>query len=1050
MSGFRWRTASLVATVAACGGPSVRPSAPAPRTLEEPLTGEQSAGDAPAWIVPDLRPQSTGLIDVLPDGTRRFIVAGVRVLDRPDGSIDRATEILPTGNAPRVVSLPKRVGGGSIVYVTAGSSTRLWHTKGFLDRLEPIGEMMGTVVDLVPGFDRVYARLATEDTKAFDVATGKQIGLGPLPRATRVGPLSFADAWRAVAVVDYRGALATFDAGNSWRPIPLTGVNVTQVALREGDFALETAKGRFLLGPNGEFGRDEANGNGAPTASPTGRRIPDRRLSVAEPAQAKRRPLRAAIEDGWPMSLPSGERAAVFAEAGALYQVFLPKGEVGESRFGAFREDDGICHALALGAGFGFVCGSSETGTALYAFEPPMAMREIARFSQARTVTASGNGGFVVEGSCSPAGPGWASVYCFYSPSLVPREIVAPKVSSDDAFSQRPPPRPVMLGDGRAAFVMPPAETSSGNVFIARGSSFDVTPITLAIGQEWLEHASWLDGFEERRSGTLGGWAVVGKEVRGVSVDLDGKVRLGVGAAKVETSIVAGRFAFDWGKVARGSETVDGGMTWVPVDLPTSDPLGHPNSAAGGPVGWARGDWLRVGWGSRHDRPDLGLAPATKSMAHGGYASARGLTLHCEPTGEAAGPLPKPPSPPKPSAKPLQKKRPLIEGRSPPPASVPLFVPGMPRGALPPIFAPGAMRQPPPVAVGLPNAGSGTAWSPFRGSPPPALAAGDIGLEAGTDPPLAVQARIHAWGARGSEWTRTGHVQARFDDPFELLGTHATATAPSPWPDEEKTGDALGLNAGQAIHWTALLEPAGTAALIVGQRGTARADLYAAAQGEPLAPWRDADNSPLPVPRSVVRVGPTWFFSVSSVVPGAGATNVYRVDGGVVRLLTRLPRVPSPAEVEPILVRRAASEALGLLVQGAPSFERAIRDWYVIPLDAGTGDAGEPVRLVASDLEDTTPERCAPDEDGWMVSTRVSPAPAIIVSSIAATISDIELRFRAEAGRACIDALAARAEGLHLSAHALDPSVHRPSRFGVPLAATDPSSGRRWLLKCEP
>jgi hypothetical protein len=318
---------------------------------------------------------------------------------------------------------------------------------------------------------------------------------------------------------------------------------------------------------------------------------------------------------------------------------------------------------------------------------------------------------------------------------------------------------------------------------------------------------------------------------------------------------------------------------------------------------------------------------------------------------------------------------------------------------------------------------------------------------------MTTQARIYAWGARGAEWSLKGHVQARFDDRFERAGIRTTAAAPSPWSGEERAGDALGLTAGQSINWSSLLDGSGQAALIIGQRGASKADLYAAAQGQPLVPLRDADHGPLPLPNSVVRIGSTWFFLVSTMTPTTWAATLYRADGGVVRRLARLPRIPVPAgEFAPKLMRRSQSQGLGILVQGAPGFDQVIRDWYVLPLDPETGELDEPVRLFGSDLEGQIPERCAPDRDGWLVNTDLSLAPAIqIVSPAQANVSAIELRLRLDPGSACIDAIAARVEASVFSQPGLPvriPLSADGSPPELPLAATDSSTGRRMLLKC--
>ncbi len=227
--------------------------------------------------------------------------------------------------------------------------------------------------------------------------------------------------------------------------------------------------------------------------------------------------------------------------------------------------------------------------------------------------------------------------------------------------------------------------------------------------------------------------------------------------------------------------------------------------------------------------------------------------------------------------------------------------------------------------------------------------------------------------------------------------------ARAPWADEDRASDALGLTAGQPVNWSSLLDPTGQAAVLVGQRGAGRADLYAAVAGEPIVLWRDADGGPLPTPTSVVRIGSTWFFLHSLWTQNSWATTVYRVDSGVVHRLARLPRIPVPAdEGSPKLMRRAESKGLGILLLGSPGFDQIIRDWYVLPIDPESGDVDEPVRLYGSDLEGRVPDLCPPERDGWMINTTLSYSPAVRVvanatdrfAATTAILSAVELRLR--------------------------------------------------------
>jgi hypothetical protein len=769
-----------------------------------------------------------------------------------------------------------------------------------------------------------------------------------------------------------------------------------------------------------------------------------------------------------------GEQTAVFAQGGTLYRVALqrfdaehPTGAILESRPGASRAEDDLCRAIPLGNDFGFVCDSPTTGSAIYAFERPFGMTEVTRFSHPREITSSGNGGFVVGGSCARNEWGMSGVnsFCFFFPSGEEREITLPDSESSGL-------RPVALRDGRALVLVPPTIGSGGSLMISQARGFVTVPLVIGERESWLKRAMIEGGVEERDPGMLGAWAVannttasLGNELRGVRIGLDGRVNLAASSASAQRTSVSGRFAFDWGTVGRGKESTDGGMTWSVVELVGSPLEGAARAASAcGPVGASEGatrdarpgSWLRIGWGSTSDAQDLVWAP-TPSLPSFKLPEVRGVSMRCETTGEVAGAPPPKPVPQKPlvEKKTILAKAPVGPSIAPPPIM-------SPRG-LPPIFNPANMARTPPVAPQTTTTQS--TWSAFRGVAPPALRRDDKGLEAGAE---TSQARIYVWGTKGSDWSRNGHVQIRFDDRFELAGTRTTAVTPSLWPDEDKAAEALGLAARDPMSWSSVLDVTGQAVVLVGQR-PGRVDLYGAAQGEPVVAWHDIAGAPLaiPLPGSVVRIESTWFYLGSP--PGQGTTTtVYRVDGGVVRRLTRLPRVSPQDPSFPRLARRAHGRGLGLLIRGVPSFDQNVRDWYVLAINEETGELDEPVRLYGSDLERRIPARCTPDEDGWLVMPEVIPSPALtMVTPQAVNLTFIETRLRLDPGMACIDAMASREEGL-ISPVSDGPKAARPESkaadapkaarpeskpvfdadAAVPLAATDAASGRRWLLRC--
>jgi hypothetical protein len=991
----------------------------------------------PAHLVPDIGP-------AVP------VVAGMRILDHPDGSVERAQEILPNA-AGHLLALPSRLGGGLLIFAASGSTTQFWRARGFLDRLEPLAEVWGQVIEVVAGFDRIYARFDTGEFKAIDTGSGKQLSLEPLPRATRIGLLAFADGWRAIAVVDFRGALATFDAGNSWLPVPLEGRGVAQISVRQGDFVLENQRDRWLLGPSGELAKDDSHAD--PARRQSSAPAPDLRpgprwqgsealLAFSESYGIARRPLRAAVEDGWPVFSEGGEDSAIVAQAGDLYRIGLASGSVRQWRSDAFRPEDAICHSVVLAQGLGFVCTSKSGGTAIYAFEPPFGAREIIRYASPRLVVSSGNGGLVVRGRCERDVGTMAAerdAFCFIWPSGSPRDVLVPRESHPPAAEVRP----IALRDGRAAFLVSLGKKGDPELLLSRGDGFASVPLSVVRSPVRIQEASWLEGFEEREPGVLAGWLLLGSELRGVRIHLDGKVEVGRSGAHVERTVVSGRFGLDWGRLGRGAETTDGGMTWIPIDLPPEFSQSKHPVAACGPVGCVHEGWLRVGWGVGV-APDLAPAPAPKP-SRVALSPARGISLRCEPTGEVAGFVSGT------SSGPVASHRwPPLPGSSGTSMMSPVLPLALGGHASPRVVPAGKSSAAPSGSSGGAQASSGFSWTPFRGTPPPSLQPRDIGLEAGTDAPVTMQARVYAWGPRGEPWARSARVQARFDDRFELHGTRASAVTGALWPDEDRAADALGLLPAHTVNWGALLDPSGQAAVLFAQQGAGRAELYGAAPGEPLVAWRSADGSSLPVPTSAVRVGPSWFFLSSTMTATTWATAVFRVDSGVARRLARLSRVPVPGgEYAPKLMRRARGEGLGLLVQGAPGFDQMIRDWYVLPLDPDEGELGDPVRLVGSDLEGQVPPRCPGDADGWMVNTDLSLSPAVrVVGPALASLSAIELRLRLGPGTVCVDAMAARAEGMpSASATLAAGSAEVPT---LPLVATDSSSGRRWLLRCGP
>ncbi|HVJ93634.1 MAG TPA: hypothetical protein VM580_27720, partial [Labilithrix sp.] len=401
MGGFR------TASVGASSDPTVRPA----RLLPEAVDGTMSFGSEAG-------------------GGTRVLTGGLRVVTSPKGAIFAASDRLP--QVPQITTaLPERLGGGFLFVI---GNTAVWRADHWLGPARPIFTSLGQIQGLVPGLDRVYVR-AHHAVFAIDGQTGHVLDLGPWPASPHVASYAAADGWRAAAVTDMRGVVATFDAGATWRSLDLS-LDAKQVVVSNGSLAIggvEHARSEawYELRADGSLTRlGEApreaktrlssgtpprptNGGGSfapppPRSTATGRASHEEARSAADLATKTfgERPLASAIEDGWPLS----DGTAVVARDGALGRVRLSDGTLIEHVRDAFPLKPARCHPFSLSrpnavGAFGFVCGEPRGTTVLYAYEPDRGgLTELKRFDKPRVVTSSGNGALAVRGPCAEDG----------------------------------------------------------------------------------------------------------------------------------------------------------------------------------------------------------------------------------------------------------------------------------------------------------------------------------------------------------------------------------------------------------------------------------------------------------------------------------------------------------------------------------------------------------------------------------------------------------------------------------------------------------------------
>jgi hypothetical protein len=1061
---------ACASAIAGCGGAgSTDVAAPAGASAASAKPASEAGVTLPrARVVMDAPAASTLVAER--SGTRLYLESRARIAIHEDGRVSRARALLPRGQV-KALELPARFGGRWLFTVVGGTGSQIFAADTWTSELTP---MVSTpsVVDIeepvVPGFDRLYVRIKSQNLLLpIDPTTGASVGPGSLPPATSYGGMVFVDGWRAVVDADLRGLVATFDAGATWRPLPPVD-GLARIGEQGGDPALFTASGTWALRGDGRLVLAPSDESARATTPP--------RPDTEDAFRGK--PLRAALEDGW----PDGAGTAVVARRGTLARISLADGRVLSRDDDAFPEREATCHAIPLGRGIGFACGEPDAGTTIYqlvrgpAGEASIAMREDMRWDDARRVVPSGNGAAVISGSCA-ADVVSNEAFCVRAIDGSSREIRLRGATSA--------PRLVALADGRVAIVVAPTADLAGQLTLLDGDSAAHVPLAfkprddksfgkarkaeeakpkaapakdpkkpdVRDGLDPIVRGTWLDGMQEVEPNVIGGWIEGGGPVAGIRITLDGKVELGE-VVEEDAVLVAGPFGLAFDAGGRAIETTDFGRTWTERDMAPVDMRVRDVPRACGPAGCALPNLLRVGWGEPAVKDDLSVAPEpTPAAVPVDKLASKPLSLTCDVvSGPHGGTRAAKPPPPK---------------KAPAPARPPPRPPKSPSPAPPP-------PRPPPVPTVPVESPTPNGWQALRGEAAPALAPGESGFDGG-QPFEQVAMRAYAWGTRSS-WARTGKWLVRYDDRFDLLGLRSTRPTTTPWSNDISAAEAFGTGSfSYAVSWAASLESSGRLAVASGCVGRV-CSLYLAEDDGAVVPLRDPESlgfaRPIGPPVSLGRT--TWFLSQSGIVPPppgvASSDPIYlnRADGAVVTRVATLRR-PGPPRFTPAsparLVRRARGEALGILTTtyAGPNDRRG--KLVIVPVDLVTGALGEPIAIGRADLADREPRACGPADDGWLIelswdrpvadvdlgfapppppragAAPVKGAPAVVVTR--PRVSGVEARVRVDATTLCVEAFAAATDApLAIKTGATKGAP------GIPMAVSHRGSGERWGLRC--
>jgi hypothetical protein len=1025
------RIAAAVLALGAAGACVARPAETVPGMPEMRLQAGVGAPDdvmvRGARIFPESLEdgQSWG---AAPGGGERAIVGGERVVSWPGGAIADTLDRLPAPPSAGV-EVPGRMGGGFLFAL----GPRLWRAGTWLGPVQPLVTLSNAITQVQIGLDRMYVSTQGGGLVAVDPRQGTLVGLGPLPATPTLGRMAALDAWRAVVIADLRGVLMTLDAGSTWRPLPLpiepADVVLTGDTIAVGGFDDRRQGAWWEVRGDGQVGR--LGGRPADPVSSDAALSPDPSLRTFGP-----RPLALAIADGWPLV----DGTALVARDGTLGRIRLSDGARVETVLDAFPMRPARCHAVSLArprerGAFGFVCGAPRGATVIYRYASADGrLAEVRRFDGPREVLAFGNGALAARGGCAPGavgdGPTGDRAFCVMPPGGGWSELHFRGQDVDRAT-------PVVLHDGRVALVRPPRgdDLSTMRLTLTDGATDGARSTHLSVRMPPM-HADvaralgaglWMDGFEERRDGVLGGWVDAGGSVVGVEIALDGQATVGTYIRAASDVFVSGRWGLGWTASRIGMETVDGGMTWQGFDVP--EPIGPFRShreRACGPVGCLAAGWMRVGWGEPagapvQEPPVQGLSP---------IHTAPRLELECTPrSGQAPDPKPATPR------------------RFGPRAPSQALLGGAPGGSF--------------GAAGGTQAGSAN-LPPLLARAAPTLGSDDLGVSLELTSTVertihtAPVGRIYAWGPKSGDWDPLGRWSVAWLWPYGgWPEVRASATAAGPWTSIESARRALQLNAGPANGWMLAAGDDADHALLVGRRLTsvATADVVVLETDRAPFPARRSGGEPFPDVEAAERTGGTWYVATAESPGELAATVLWRIDGDLAREVTRVPRAASESHPGLRLARRSDGRAVGLLVDGRPDVERGTPMRWVVPIDLDSAGVGEPEALTPMDLSDRRLGVCTSDDPGWLVDL---PYPGTVMLN-ATPAWHIALpsplaRMRLTRDRACFERMGGMVEGYGVAAPASP-----PPRMGGDLAAPHDSraidvavfAGRtRFSLRC--
>jgi hypothetical protein len=329
-------------------------------------------------------------------------------------------------------------------------------------------------------------------------------------------------------------------------------------------------------------------------------------------------------------------------------------------------------------------------------------------------------------------------------------------------------------------------------------------------------------------------------------------------------------------------------------------------------------------------------------------------------------------------------------------------------------------------------------------------------FQAFDSPHLGPFGRIYAWGPASGDWSGLGRWVTRWRSPFDgRSAVRSTMIAATPFQDAESARTELGLGRAGPVGFGGTVSEDATHALLTVNRNGHPLELVTLDDGGPSVPIRRADGASWGLVDAALRIGPDWFIAAPTEAHRT-VIEILRASDGIARRIASVPRLLTTSSTSPVrLARSDEGGALGVVVEGEPSPDRAgVRRWVVpVEIDSGIIDAPQP--LGAVDLGDrgdiaVCDERGA---TGWTIDT-TWPNPNVTVelgdAEAPAYLHRVFARLRISSDRACVERLVGDVSDDALD-HAEGRVLRLPSNeptLPVTLVVTGRGADASTLLQC--